>query len=74
MVDLSSRVDMAFRMQQFRCKKCKNEFEQLVNTSDVDPDKDVECPMISCMSQDVERILAVGSGKGGHISWSKWRV
>lgn len=63
---------MAFRMQQFRCKKCEKEFEELLNSQD--PDQVVECPKEFCGSTDVERILSVGSGKGAHHSWGKWKV
>jgi hypothetical protein len=82
---------MAFKMQQFKCKKCNFEFEELLDSRT--PDEVIICPgevLVSshpdpkvlgtrldrerCNSTDVELILAVSSSKGGHMSWSKWRV
>lgn len=57
---------------EYRCKKCRNDFEALVWTSR--EEESVECP--KCSNRDIERILSPfartsgSSSSGGSLSGS----
>ncbi len=63
---------MTFRMQDFICKDCGMVSEILLDKrSNAEP----ETPQCEhCDSANVEPVLSISDSKGGHISWSKWRV
>ncbi|MBN2282990.1 MAG: zinc ribbon domain-containing protein [Deltaproteobacteria bacterium] len=46
---------------EYRCKKCKHEFEELRFSGD--RDSDVVCP--KCGKKAAERMMSVFGGKGG---------
>ena len=45
---------------EYRCEKCKNEFEKLILAGE---DKDISCP--DCKSGDVSKKMSVTSFMGG---------
>jgi len=63
---------MAYRMQDFECKDCKNITEALLDLNKPEEEKELKCE--HCGSDKLSRVITVGNGKGEHISWSKWRV
>lgn len=62
---------MAFRIDDYKCEECEHITEHMLNTRDENPPA-LECE--ECKSTKLVKVISVGAGKGGHISWSKWRV
>lgn len=60
---------MAFRLEDFKCTDCGHVTEVLFNTTE---EQEIICE--ECGSKNLQKILSIGSGKGGHVSWSKWRA
>ena len=61
---------MAFKLEDFECKDCKKITEILLDSTD--EEQVIECE--DCGSSNMEKKISVGTGPGGHISWSKWRA
>jgi len=61
---------MSFRIQDFKCTECKHVTEILLDSRD--ENQEIKCE--KCGSDKLNKILSAGTGKGGHVSWSKWRA
>lgn len=59
-----------FKLVDFKCSDCDHVQEVMLDSRD--PDQKFVCE--ECKSENMEKIISVGAGKGGHISWSKWRA
>lgn len=61
---------MALKIQDFQCEDCEKITEVLLDSKT--PDQEVECS--HCNSKKMKPIISIGTGKGSHVSWSKWRA
>jgi putative FmdB family regulatory protein len=60
---------MAFKVDDFKCKKCEHVQEILYKTKE-----EIKTICEECGHDEMEKILSVGTGDKTHVSWSKWRV
>lgn len=63
-------IDMALKIQDFQCEDCEKVTEVFLDKND--PDQKVQCE--HCHSEKMKPILSIGTGKGSHHTWSKWRA
>jgi len=63
---------MAFRLQDFECEDCEHLTEFLLDSKVENEEETLVCE--ECGSGNLKRKLTVGSGKGGHLSWSTWNT
>lgn len=62
---------MAFRIEQFKCKECNEEQEQMITNGDGEAED--PCKFCEAKAESLERIMST-SVHGRHVSWSKWSV